>query len=109
MFTHKKHIFIGIAWAIGAIAILIYYGNFTLQSTTQAPGKTSLEHARGLSEGSLHTVSGKVMIGPSRAVWKEWTAWLQGESSLDFRLYNYTFEDMQRRMRQQAAHGVTIQ
>jgi len=49
------------------------------------------------------------MIGPSRAVWKEWTAWLQGESSLDFRLYNYTFEDMQRRMRQQAAHGVTIQ
>ncbi len=109
----KKQHYAFFRWvAIIIVATFLYaaysFNVFVFQKTTQLPSKTTLEEAWWLSEGDLIDVKGKLYIWPYRDLWKQRYTFVWAPQKIDFRLYNFTYEDAKRYLHELWANWTTV-
>ena len=85
------------------------YWVFNIQSTSQSFAKTSLESKRWLPEWALQDIKWNIYIWPYRDLRKQWYEFLWYPKTLQFWLYNFTFDDTKRFFHELGVNGTKIQ
>lgn len=82
---------------------------FSIQHTSQSSEKTSLESDWWLAEWALQDIQWKILVWPYRDLRKQRYTFMWYPKTLQFWLYNFTFDDAKRFFQELGVNGTKVQ